>query len=571
MAGYDLGNNTTGFYKFDSTSDILKNSIITSNPLNVSSSNILQSNEKYYSRKYSVKNNYITPSSSDFRQSGVIINIPYNHPSHLLDYNIISTLFPSSISNLYTHNALNGAFTIDFWIYPKKKSTEGFGSRPILSLIKGESSEYNSYIKERSENTLGGVNSISLCLNNTGKALENNANVYLYFTGEFYKIEYTANTSSSPWNNFKYCNRRKIYNVGTVKLNDWNHIALMRSNQTVSVAINGLYKSIGKLSFSNCFLFNAIVNIGGLVTKNDGVNAYLNGSFYNANNYFTDWSSFEVGKELETSYTYIDNLRISNSQLWYGNFDPPGTVGRQIFIYDEYAYYLDTFNNITKLSFAKWNDISVADKLTLLDKVSFNDLPDADQIRMVQVDPSKDIICLNYQTDTYHPSIKIEKIDERRTEVVYPAQFMDYGFLQNYLVDIKATGLESATSIVRLALTRDGKNYFTYNATNSAWVPLDNKEDVITDGIILTNLKDIPKSAWIQFDLSRFAFSIALTRSFDSDSCQINDIKLTIDLDEKWIKANKETQAKYKYIGPTLLRITFLEDGKYIINYNDRG
>lgn len=245
---------------------------------------------------------------------------------------------------------------------------------------------------------------------------------------------------------------------------------------------------------------------------------------------------------------------------------------KQIFVYDGYAYYNEpSTNQITKLSFAKWSSISNADKLTLLNRVAYNDLPTVDQIKQIQSDPNKDIAIYNYQDDTVKPNIKIQKINESQSEIVYPTKLMDYSNLQSNIVNIFASGSTVSTSNIRLAITRDFNTYYTYNMTNNAWVPLDNKYDVKTDGILLSALKDIPKAAWIQFDLSKFAFSISLTKTYEADSCQIDDIKLKVKLESKWIKAIKGTQSKYQYVGATLLKVTFLEDGKYKVNYNDRG
>jgi hypothetical protein len=245
---------------------------------------------------------------------------------------------------------------------------------------------------------------------------------------------------------------------------------------------------------------------------------------------------------------------------------------KQIFVYDGYAYYNEpSTNQITKLSFAKWSSISDTDKLTLLDRVAYNDLPSINQIKQVQTDPNKDIVFYNYQEDTVKPNINIQKIDESQSEIVYPTKLMDYSNLQSNIVNIFASGSTASTSTIRLAVTRDMETYYTYNMTNNAWVPLDNKYDVKTDGILLSALKDIPKAAWIQFDLSKFAFSISLTKTYEADSCQIDDIKLKVNLESKWVKTIKGTQSKYKYVGATLLKVTFLEDGKYKVNYNDRG
>ena len=202
--------------------------------------------------------------------------------------------------------------------------------------------------------------------------------------------------------------------------------------------------------------------------------------------------------------------------------------------------------------------------------VEYNDLPSVSQIKQIQTDPSKDIICLNYQTDTVKPSIKIEKIDESSSQIIYPTQFMNYVSMESYLYNIYASYSLSAAAIIRLAVTKDGETYYGYNFTNNEWVPLDHKSDIITDGILVDNLKDIPRISWIQFGLSKFAFGIALVKTRDDDTCSLNDITLKVSLTEKWIKANKTTQTKIKYVGPTMMKVTFLEDGKYKINYNDR-
>ena len=49
----------------------------------------------------------------------------------------------------------------------------------------------------------------------------------------------------------------------------------------------------------------------------------------------------------------------------------------------------------------------------------------------------------------------------------------------------------------------------------------------------------------------------------------INSIKITVDLVGSWRHA-KESQVEYEYVSDTDLKVTFLEDGDYKVNYMDK-
>ena len=573
MAGYELGNNTLSFLKFDQnpTSSTVYDSIANS-PIRWIKNNVypLSPTLKIYkSRAYSICSTTTLPTDTSY----LMTEISYDNNYGLFDS---KPPFQSTISH--------GNVTLDFWFYPFKKTTELYKSRAVLAFYGLMSPNNSFYVFNNGNPSAYYQINLAIILSSYETNSETKIGVYIQTDANIWKYNATGQSSNYP--TYRYFRK-----LGVIDANKWSHLALMKEGPAFSLALNGKiysensYKEFGFTGGYDPFYHKldqfvnstagAIIVLGSYLPNNNtiysGVIAHTSTNGEGYNYYSNDArTAIDIGKETQTSSIAFDNVRLSNDILWANDFTPPGNIGKQIFIYDDYAYYVNDKNTVSKLSFTKWNDISISDKLTLLDMVEYNDLPSVSQIKQIQTDPSKDIICLNYQTDTVKPSIKIEKIDESSSQIIYPTKFMDYGSMEGYLYNIYASYSLSAAAIIRLAVTKDGETYYGYNFTNNEWVPLDHKSDIVTDGILVDNLKDIPRIAWIQFGLSKFAFGIALVKTRDDDTCSLNDITLKVSLTEKWIKANKTTQTKIKYIGPTMMKVTFLEDGKYKINYNDR-
>lgn len=590
MAGYTLNSNTTlSFLKFDKATnrlyDSMSNSLMTwsvQGRIEDGGTSIASSpefvNSKYYSRKYSFKSDYYyykDPSSGNMKAKNqyLLSKLPFN----CVDHNLVSTL---ASGNDYDLSFDSGSLSIDFWVYIPNGT---YYLRPLFIIHRNS----NKDLPDRVTTTrFYKTEEIAVYLTNkTGLINTTKNNVGISTVSEVIPCSSNNFMSTGP-TVFRY----STYNdSSTLQYGNWNHIYFGRTFNTFYLGVNGDVKTITGNGNVTGILTDGVVWLGSTIVGD----AFKSLGYFGAESSYNMWATGKVyndqfisnGRQtyinelyhgIETNQTtlYFDNVRISNDILWTENFTPPTAMtNKQIFIYDDYAYYNDINNDVVKLSFAKWKDISISDKLILLDKVNSNDLPSVDKIKLVQTDPSKEIQCINYQYNgvPLQTSIDIIKIDESQSEIVYPTKLMDYSALQANLVSIFASGSTVSTSSIRLAVTRDMETYYTYNMTNNAWVPLDNKYDVKTDGILLSALKDIPKAAWIQFDLSKFAFSISLTKTYEADACQIDDIKLKVNLDSKWVKSIKGTQSKYQYVGATLLKVTFLEDGKYKVNYNDRG
>lgn len=572
MPMYDLTSNSTkSFLKFDKNpSAATVHDSMVDPDVTWTKSNIYPldpSLKKYKSRAYSMA------STSQYADGGGTLSyIQTILPNSYLDrISIDPPPQGGSGSNKYYLNSYScNSFSIDFWFYPMSK-TDGskFLNRPIFEIKRQASVAYYN----PSADIVYVTDAMQVILSSYNETDPNKIGLY-------YALQSTPVTTSPVSSAGSFGITQKFEKIGTINIDQWNHLAVMRSwdgsSGGYSFGYNGNYYTQTNKSGKNGLMATAYVSIGSessgsvyLTGNSDGV--YYNKRYTSNPSYTTD--TFNIGKETTIGTVLLDNVRLSNKVLYTGPYTPPdGLTGKQIIVYDDYAYYNEPSTGlITKLSFAKWSSISDADKLTLLDRVAYDDLPTVDQIKQVQTDPDKEVICYNYAPNSNKPSIDIQKIDESQSEIVYPTQLMDYSAIQANLVNIFASGSIASTSNIRLAVTRDFNTYYTYNMTNNAWVPLDNKYDVKTDGILLSALKDIPKAAWIQFDLSKFAFSISLTKTYEADACQIDDIKLKVNLDSKWVKSIKGTQSKYQYVGATLLKVTFLEDGKYKVNYNDRG
>lgn len=164
-------------------------------------------------------------------------------------------------------NLSNNDFTIDFWIYP----TASFGSYQMI---------YNNGTSSANEN--------SIAINPSGN------------------IEFFC---SNPSNEIDI-----IYNLSTVNINAWNHIAVVRNMGTFYIFLNGIGQSF---SYNPTF-----VNKG-------------NGIFIGAR---TGTSLFFKG--------YIDEFRFSNGTArWTSNFTVPSSA------------YSGTGGNLTSsrfLTFADW-------------------------------------------------------------------------------------------------------------------------------------------------------------------------------------------------------------------------
>ena len=607
MAGYTNTESTLGFWKFNKANQWNYNSIIDSVHIFNFQKN-LTDEAKTARPNYNCGIPELSKNYSKSRKTSIYL------PETSCIYSDLPLSLNDSTFNL-TSNQVPSALTIEFWVYIEKGTNTNDPSNfiTVYPPSKFKPTSYTSSMYKPLPYYYSNPFLFTYGLNKTSMSwMDDVAMVYNGGWTRYIKIPTTISLSYCCYNNafsLTTYNTTVQFNLSDTNVgmanykfencppNKWYHIALVLENMDVTSSYTGgnkIYWFINGKKYTTggskeLYIGGYWTDAGRLTsaTVRNIARFTTNNKYISFGNRLTPTGSFAYDYALKDSeglnYTneamnpgfqnvYIDDIRITKGVLYTTDFTPPGMIGKQILIYDDYAYYVDpTSEDLIKLSFSKWSDISESDKIILLERVAEDYLPEIDQIKILQTDPSKPIQIENYQTDTITPKIIIEKINPSANQIVYPTNFFDYEAMQDYLVNITASGTITSSSMVRLAVTRDGKDYYTYNLSNSEWVPLDNKEDVLNNGIKLTDLKDIPKSSWIQFGLSKFAFSIGLYRNTDTSTCQIEDIILHLSLDNKWIKANTTTQSKYKYIGPTLLRVTFLEEGKYKINYNDRG
>ena len=138
--------------------------------------------------------------------------------------------------------------------------------------------------------------------------------------------------------------------------------------------------------------------------------------------------------------------------------------------------------------------------------------------------------------------------------------------------DIKSTDLIANLNnvIVNFAISKDsGTTWQTYN--NGTWVDIDisNKTEFQNNGYDLSQFVAIPISDWNEYKSKKIRFAFCITQYGTNSNTLIESIKCIADLTGSWKKYN-ESEATYEYISDTELKVTFLQEGNYKVNYLDR-
>ena len=138
--------------------------------------------------------------------------------------------------------------------------------------------------------------------------------------------------------------------------------------------------------------------------------------------------------------------------------------------------------------------------------------------------------------------------------------------------NIKSTDLISNLNnvIINFAISKDsGTTWQTYN--NGTWVDIDisNKIEFQNNGYDLSQFIAIPISDWNVYKSKKIRFAFCITQYGTNSNTLIELIKCVADLTGSWKKYN-ESEATYEYISDTELKVTFLQEGNYKVNYLDK-
>ena len=134
---------------------------------------------------------------------------------------------------------------------------------------------------------------------------------------------------------------------------------------------------------------------------------------------------------------------------------------------------------------------------------------------------------------------------------------------------VTVTSNTSGSSNVRLLVTPDLTHYYTYS--NSEWqeVAISDTTTVLSSGMTTAQIASIAAETWAELVGDTVGFAYALSMTSSSETCNVDEITLTVDMKGTWKKAIHNTDYTYGYTSNTNLRVNLLTAGSYKINYSN--
>ena len=163
-----------------------------------------------------------------------------------------------------------------------------------------------------------------------------------------------------------------------------------------------------------------------------------------------------------------------------------------------------------------------------------------------------------------------------KNQIVLPTTLISLkpyqGIEKATVVNVITKADSSTNPIIKLAITKDDRKYYTFDFSSVSWqeiTPI--ADDVIRDGIDIDSLSMIARSDWDSFTVDTEKFGIAYAISVDDvdDIAEIDELRLEVEMRGSWNKAVHGVDYTYGYPFYDLLRVKLLTDGSYKINYHD--
>lgn len=131
------------------------------------------------------------------------------------------------------------------------------------------------------------------------------------------------------------------------------------------------------------------------------------------------------------------------------------------------------------------------------------------------------------------------------------------------------TAALSGGAALKTIVTTDLNSYKTYK--NGAWQDIGPTDlaAVAANGIDYANLPNIPRAAWdtLLSGVNKLGFAYLPTIAAVTDTCEVDELTLEVDLKGTWEMALPGTDYTYGYPDQSTLRVTIKTNGEYKINY----
>ena len=142
--------------------------------------------------------------------------------------------------------------------------------------------------------------------------------------------------------------------------------------------------------------------------------------------------------------------------------------------------------------------------------------------------------------------------------------------LANYIETVTFNITKGDNDVIT-SIAGDGDSWYYYDASTERWVKTEDAARDLLDnhGYNISSLVSIKKDAWkdITSVNRQIVFAFKITPAKDS-VIKLSDITLTLNEMASWRNAT-DSEATYSYPTSKALRVNFLSDGDYIINYRN--
>lgn len=138
--------------------------------------------------------------------------------------------------------------------------------------------------------------------------------------------------------------------------------------------------------------------------------------------------------------------------------------------------------------------------------------------------------------------------------------------LSNAEITYSVTG----SSSIKIAVTKDLETYYTYNAVSGEFEQIAGAltaEKLMTQGINVSDLASIPKTAWESMELNTIGFAYVLSQEEATELCYTDELRITVDANGAWKKAIHGTDYDYLYDENSNAVFSVLTAGDYKINF----
>ena len=325
--------------------------------------------------------------------------------------------------------------------------------------------------------------------------------------------------------------------VGTVITDTWQHWYVGGNGSTLYIAIDGIIKQT--LSYDGHI--DTLKNHDFLIGL-----SYTDGEIYLP--------------------CYIDNFRINIGKcLWNSNFTVPSesdyAVDTEIYVDDDNKFYGVTSSSFSLLG-NDWSSCSESDKIAYFDSIDGS--PTFSELASIN----------NFTINAYN---SLDTAPVRHYRAVPKDQYVTTNLMPisafEKISSITINNTVQGTGSVKVAVTTDGIDYYTYSSTDSSWVSVTESPNNM---LSVSDFNNLTAARWQEFlaDATtasgikeNIGFKFLLSMSTLDDKAEIASITLVADCVPSWESQVLGTTYSYSYASPNTVVVKIFSDGTYRVNY----